>query len=169
MKKSINKLTVMLALLLMALSVSYTFAQDQKQKDRASFISNAKLLEKKPLDADAKAAREWGFKWLVETDDVSVTLCSETMKLIPEKKNKFKSELLMQFTFGTAVFKLENPARQTDEIAATVAGLESVLKSYEAMIAENDKAKNAEMDALLIKRNNGELKAIVAAAQCAKK
>jgi hypothetical protein len=72
----------------------------------------------------------------------------------------------MQFTFGTAAFKLENPDNKSDEIASTVAGLESVLRTYEAMIAENEKSKNAEMDALLAKRGNGELKALVESARC---
>lgn len=164
-----KKLSILFALLLICLTAQFAFAQSQKEKDRASFISNAKLLERKPFDPNAAAAREWGFKWLVETDDVSVTLCSETMKLIPEKKNKFKSELLMQFNFGMAVFKLENPDKKTDEAAATLAGLESALRTYEAMVAENEKAKNAEMDALLAKRSNGELKAVVEAAACGKK
>jgi hypothetical protein len=164
-----KKLSIMLALLIVALTAQITFAQSQKEKDKAAFISNARLLEKKPFDPNAATAREWGFKWLVETDQVTVKLCSETMKLVPEKKNKFKSELLMQFTFGTAVFKLENPDKKDDEIAATVAGLESVLRTYEAMIAENEKAKNAELDALLVKRGSGELKAVVEAAQCEKK
>ena len=164
-----KKLAIIFALLVMGLSAKTALAQSQKEKDRAAFITNARLLEKKPFDPNAGSAREWGFKWLVETDEVTVSLCSETMKLIPEKKNKFKSELLMQFTFGTAVFKLENTDKKNDEIAATVAGLESALKTYEAMIVENEKAKNAELDALNAKRSNGELKAVVEAAQCEKK
>lgn len=164
-----KKLSILLAVLIFGLTVQAAFAQSQKEKDRTSFIANAKLLEKKPFDPNAAAAREWGFKWLIETDDVSVKLCSETMKLIPEKKNKFKGELLMQFNFGMAVFKLENPDKKTDEVAANVAGLESMLRTYEVMVAENEKAKNAELDVLIVKRNNGELKAMVEAAQCEKK
>jgi hypothetical protein len=154
---------------MIGLTAQFSVAQSQKEKDRSSFISNAKLLEKKPFDSNASAAREWGFRWLVETDDVSVTLCSDTMKLIPEKKNKFKAELLMQFSFGMAVFKLENPDKKNDENAANLAGLESMLRTYEVMVAENEKAKNAELDSLLSKRNNGELNSLVEAAACGKK
>lgn len=163
-----KKIYILFTLLIFALSTQIAFAQSQKEKDRAAFISNTKLLEKKPLAPNAKVAREWGFKWLVDTDEVSVSICSEILKLIPEKKNKFKGELLMQLNFGTAVFKLENPDRKTDEAAATVAGLESMLRAYEAMVAENEKAKNSEMDALLAKRNNGELKTVADAAACKK-
>jgi hypothetical protein len=164
-----KKLSIIFTLLIVSLTAQIAFAQSQKEKDRTAFISNTKLLEKKPFDPNAPAAREWGFKWLADTDDVTITVCSEMLKLIPEKKNKFKSELFMQLNFGIAVFKLENPDRKTDEAAATLAGLESVLRTYEAMIVENEKAKNAEMEALLVKRGNGELKALVEGAQCDKK
>ncbi|MGB7200971.1 MAG: hypothetical protein WBD16_01750 [Pyrinomonadaceae bacterium] len=163
-----KKLRIVTVLFIIGLTAQFSIAQSQKEKDRSSFMSNSKLLEKKPFEPNARAAREWGFRWLVETDDVTVELCSDTMKLIPEKKNKFKAELLMQFSFGMAVFKLENPAKKNDENAANLAGLESVLRTYEAMVAENEKAKNAELDALLQKRGNGELKALVEAAACGK-
>jgi hypothetical protein len=75
----------------------------------------------------------------------------------------------MQFSFGMAIFKLENPDKKNDENAANLAGLESMLRTYEAMVAENEKAKNAELDALLAKRGNDELKTVVDAAGCGKK
>lgn len=164
-----KKLSIIFALLIVALTTQMALAQSQKEKNRTSFISNTRLLEKKPFDPNADAARKWGFMWVADTDEVSVVLCSETMKLIPEKKNKFKGELLMQFTFGMAVFKLENPDQKDDENAAQLAGIESMLKSYEVMVTENNKAKNAELDALLVKRNNGELKALIESAKCGKK
>jgi hypothetical protein len=150
-----------LALLLVCLSVQSAVAQSKEAQD---FIANAKLLERKPFDPNAKAAREGGFMWLVQTDQVSVTMCSGTMKLIPEKKNKFKAELTMQQTFGMGVFKLENPASKDDERAAQLAGMESMLRAYEVMLKENEKAKNAELDGLLAKHKSGELKATVDAA-----
>jgi hypothetical protein len=163
-----KKLTIILTVLFIGLMVQNTFAQTQKEREKATFISNAKLLEKKPFDPNAQVARESGFKWVADTDEVSVTLCSDIMKLIPEKKNKFKGELLMQFTFGVAVFKLENPDKKDDENAANLAGIESMLRTYQVMLKENEKAKNVDLDSLLVKQNNNELKAVVDAAKCKK-
>ena len=132
-----------------------------QSKAAQDFVVNAKLLEKRPFDKNAPAVREGGFRWLVETDEVSVALCSGTMKLIPDKKNKFKSELTMQLTFGMAVFKLENPAMKSDEKAAQLAGVESVLRTYEVMLKENEKARNGDLDLLLAKQKSGDLKAAV--------
>lgn len=159
---------VTLTILILLFSSDSVFGQTQAEKDRAAFISNSKLLERDPFNPNAPDARSWGFKWLVETDQVSVTLCSEMMKLVPEKKNKFKGELLMQLNFGTAVFKLENPDKKNDEAAATLAGLESMLRTYEKMLSENPKAKNADLDALVAKMKAGELKPVADAAACKK-
>lgn len=163
-----KKISILFAILFVAVTAQITFAQSQKEKDQAAFIRNAKLLEKKPFDPNAETVRKWGFKWIADTDEVTVTICSDSMKLIPEKKNKFKGELLMQYTFGMAVFKLENPDKKNDENAAQLAGIESMLRTYETMIAENEKAKNAELDALVSKSKNNELKALVDAAGCKK-
>jgi hypothetical protein len=164
-----KKITFIFALLIIALSVQVSLAQSKKEKDKKSFINNTRLLEKKPFDPNAEAARNWGFKYVADTDEISIVLCSDTMKLIPEKKNKFKAELFLQFTFGMAVFKLENPDKKDDETAAQVAGLESVLRTYEAMLAENEKAKSAGMDELIAKRDSGELQTLVEAGNCGKK
>ena len=153
--------SIPLAILVLSFATHGIFAQSQKEKDRATFISVAKALEKKPFDPNAANARAWGFKWLADTDEVSVGICGGTMKLIPDKKNKFKAELLMQQTFGMGVFKLENPAKKDDERSAQFAGFESMLRTYDVMVQENDKAKNEEMDAMLTKQKSGELKALV--------
>jgi len=159
-----KKYPFLLALVGVALAFQTAQAQSQAEKEKATFINNSRLLEKKPFDQNAGDARTWGFKWVADTDQVIVGLCGSIMMLIPEKKNKFKAELLMQQTFGMAVFKLENPDKTSDEKSAQLAGFESMLRAYEVMVAQNEKAKNAEMDALLAKQKSGELEGVLDAA-----
>lgn len=161
---TMKKLSFLLIVIMLSLAAQTVAAQSKAEKDRASFISNTKLLEKKPFDPNADVARTWGFKWVADTDQVTVGLCGSIMQLIPEKKNKFKAELFMQMTFGMAVFKLENPDKKDDENAANLAGIESMLRAYGVMLVENDKAKNADLDSLVTKQKNGELKAVIDAA-----
>jgi len=66
--------------------------------------------------------------------------------------------LMGQYTYGMASFKLANPDKAQDEDAAQLAGVESMLKAYEAMVKEKPKAQSANMDAIVTRRNNGELK-----------
>lgn len=71
-------------------------------------------------------------------------------------------------TIGMAAFKLANPDRVKDEDAAQLAGVESSMSSYEAMVKEQPKVRNAFMDDLLAKRVDGSLAKYVAENNCKK-
>jgi len=165
-----KKFAIAFSLLLVGLSAQITLAQDQKQKDRENLIKAARFLETKPLDNDAKSIRAWAVTFIIQTDQVSVTVCGgDLMKPLLDKKNKNGSELIGQYTIGMAAFKLENPDKKDDENAAQFAGLESALKAYEAIIKEKPKTSLAGMDDLIAKRDKGELKGLVDAADCTRK
>lgn len=164
-----KKLTIIFTLLVVGLFAHSVFAQDQ-QKDKEMLIKAAKFLEEKPLDKDAKKIRSWAVTYIIQTDQVSVVLCGgELMEPVLSKKNKNSGDLISQYTIAMAAFKLANPDKKDDENAAQLAGIESALKAYQVMIAENPKTKFDGMDILLSKRDKGELKAAVEAANCAKK
>lgn len=164
-----KKLTIIFTLLIIGLAAQIASAQTDKEKNTALLVRITKFLEEKPFDDKAKEYRENAFKYLIETKDVSVVLCSDTTKEALKKKNKFSGELLIQQSLGMAVFKLTNPDQANDENAAQLAGIESMLRAYESMVRENPKAKFAGMDDLIAKRDKGELKAMVDAADCGKK
>lgn len=108
--------------------------------------------------------------YLIQTKDVSLVLCtSDATKAVFDKKYKFSNELFSQNIYGMAIFKLENPDKATDEKAAQLAGVESMLRAYEAMVKQNPKAKYAAADELLAKRTDGTLAKFVADADCSKK
>jgi hypothetical protein len=164
-----KKFTIILTLFFIALGAQIGFGQNAAN-DKETLIKAARFLEQKPFDKDAKKIREWAMFYVIQTKDVSVVLCGgDLTKAMFDKKNKNGTELLGQYTIGMAAFKLENPDRKTDENAAQLAGIESALKAYEAMIAEKPKTKFEAMDELLVKRDKGELKATVDAANCGKK
>ena len=123
-----------------------------------------KLLEERPFDKDAKKIRGWAVGWIIETDKVSVKVCSLILTL--EKKYKYNGELMAQYTVGMAAFKLANPERAADEDAAQLAGIESAIVAYESMIKTEAKAKNSFMDQLLAKRADGSLAQFVLDNNC---
>jgi hypothetical protein len=162
-----KKLTVFLSLLIIGLVSNSVLAQDQQQKDKDTLIKAARFLENKPFDKDAKGIRAWAAKYVIETDQVSVTVCGgDLMKPILDKKNKNGTKVIGQYIVGMAAFKLENPDKKNDENAAQLAGLESVLKAYEAMIKEKPKTSHDGMDDLIVRRDKSELKGLVDAADC---
>ena len=160
-----RKFTIIFALLIIGLSTQINFAQSEKEM----LIKTVRALEEKPFDKETKKMREQSLLWVIETDQVSVTACSGVMSPFLEKKNKFGSELTVAYTLGMAAFKLENFNKKGDENAAQLAGLETALKSYEAMLKENSKGKFQALDALLAKRADGTLAIYVADADCGKK
>ena len=99
-----KKLTIIFTLLIIGLTTQIASAQTDNEKNTALLIKITKFLEENPFDAKAKDYRENAFRYLVETKDVSVTLCSDVAKEALKKKNKFSGELLLQQSFGMAVF-----------------------------------------------------------------
>lgn len=165
-----KKLMIVFALLIIGLTTQIASAQTDKDKNKELLIKITKFLEEKPFDEKAKQYRENAFVFVAETKDVSVVVCGgDLTKEVTKKKNKYGGELLIQYSLAMAAFKLENPDKKDDENAAQLAGMESMLKTYEAMLAQKPDAKFAGMDDLIAKRSKGELKALVEAANCGKK
>ncbi|MBX3245193.1 MAG: hypothetical protein KF685_12145 [Acidobacteria bacterium] len=152
-----------------AFAVFFVDGVNAQEFGKDELIKASKFLEEKPFDKNAKNIRSAAFVYAADTKEVTVIICGgEITKHIMDKKNKNGSELLAQYAIGMTAFKLENPDNN-DENAAQLAGLESVLKTYEAMIAEKPKTNHKGMDEYVQKRNNSELKALVDAADCGKK
>lgn len=160
-----KKFTIIFALLIIGLTAQVNLAQSEKEM----LIKTVRALEEKPFDKETIKMREQSLRWVIETDQVSVTACGGVMAPFLEKKNKLGSELTVAYSLGMAAFKLENPDKKSDENAAQLAGLETALKSYEAMLKEKPKAKFAAVDDLLAKRADGTLAKYVADADCGKK
>jgi hypothetical protein len=163
-----KKLTIIFTLLLIALAAQAGFAQE-KVNEKEMLIKAARFLEEKPFDKDAKDIRSWAFVWSADTKEVTVIVCGgKITEAMLDKKAKYGSELLGQYVIAMTAFKLQNP-NNTDENAAQLAGLESVVKTYETMLKEKPKAKTDMLDALATKKNNGELAQLVKDADCGKK
>lgn len=136
------------------------------QSDKERLIQAARFLEEKPLDKEAKNIRNWAFVYAAETDDVTVVICGAGGPFL-DKKAKYGSEMMIQYTIAMAAFKLQNPAN-TDENAAQLAGVESALRTYQNILKEKPKATTKTIDELVTKQNNGELAKYVADADCGK-
>jgi hypothetical protein len=162
--KSSSAITGCLILLLLLAPVGFGSTQADEVNGPETFIKATRFLEQKPLDKDAKKVRAMAMKWLIVTDKVSVKACS--LLLSVDKKYKYSSELFGQYTFGMGAYKLADPDKAQDEDAAQQAGVESAMTSYEAIVAEQPKAKNAFMDDLLAKRSQGSLAAYVKENNC---
>ena len=165
MKHAERAVSTILAAMLLT-TIAFGRGGQKDDKDAAeTLIKAARFLEEKPLDKKAKDVRGWAVGWIIATDKVGVTVCSLLISGV-DKKYKYSSELLGQYTIGMAAFKLANPEKVKDEDAAQEAGIESALLSYEAITKEQPKAGNAFLDDLLTKRSQGELTRFVKENNC---
>ena len=160
-----KKLSMIIALSFVAFAAQASFAQSQKDL----VIRTAHALETAPLDKETARMQFEAIRWVIETDEVSITVCGNAFGPFLDKKNKASTEATAAYTIGMAAFKLEHPEKASDENAAQLAGIETALKLYEAYVKEKPKAKFDPVEGLITKRNSGELAAFVAAANCSKK
>ena len=163
MKRALVSLT-----LVAILFTTVGFGSTARADEAELLIKASHSLEQMPLGDDAKKTRGWAIEWLSATDKVSVTLCGLLISKL-DKNYKYQSELFGQYTIGMGAFKLENPDLATDEDAVQEAGIESALKVYEVILAAQPKAKNAFMDGLLAKREDGALAAYLRDNNCKEK
>lgn len=158
-----KKLSIVFALFMVAFAAQASFAQNDKEH----VIATAKALATAPLDKETKKMEGRALRWIIETDQVSITICGGVFSMFSDKKNKTSTDMTSAYTIGLAAYKLENPTKGEDDIQ--LAGLELALKVYEAAVAAKPKNKHEAIEALITKRNNGELAAAVEAANCGAK
>ncbi|NUO77327.1 MAG: hypothetical protein HOQ32_15120 [Lysobacter sp.] len=95
----------------------------------------------------------------METPDYTVTVC-DLLDLddVDEKTTPHAGEVLLQTMYGNAAFQIEHGA-DADELSKQVAAVESALRVYTAYVARNAKTRMPHLDALIAKRDAGELRA----------
>lgn len=125
----------------------------EKSAEKAVRFTDA--LEKNPFAEDAPDMRRWLIQWLEETPDYLVVVCDV---LGPEPAtSKYGAELFGQMLFGNVRFQIRNPTRK-DETSFQVAGVESVLITYSAILVKDPTAHVGYFDELLALQKQGKLR-----------
>ncbi|HEX4604239.1 MAG TPA: hypothetical protein VH724_09615 [Candidatus Angelobacter sp.] len=151
-------------LLLLAL-ISAAFAQDEPKRapstaeERQRFLSLTRKLEQNPLDKSLYEEKKWAKKWLEDVPDINVNICAPILFGVDfiKEQNRYTPQLSYQATFGSAVYIIEHPDKKGDIEAQFVAGVESALKSYSAIVKADAQAKSKALDDLLEKQKQGKL------------
>ncbi len=131
-------------------------------EERRRAVETTRKLEKEPLARSSMEARKWLFQWIVEIPDVNVTSCAGPIDALRQAEDDQYAQLLyLQSVFGMAAFQIENPKKTEDWVAVQTAGLDSVLKAYDAMRKADSELKYKELDRLEKARKDGKLAALV--------
>ena len=141
-------------------SVNSALAQEKPStpEQRKAAVEMMTFLETSPLAKEAKDYRTKLFTFLVAVPDITVTLCPSVLGEEKRRKGDYDSELVtFQLMFSQAKFVIENPDKAQDDAAVYLAGVEGVLRTWEAIKTAKPKAKFPLMDELLHKRQAGTL------------
>jgi hypothetical protein len=130
-------------------------------EDRARFVSITRSMEEAPLKPSLKADREWALDWLTEAPDVSVTVCADPLGGLVQSNYSYASEIVVQYMFSMGASIIEHPDRKNDPYAQQLAGVESALIAYQAILREKPEARSPALDGLLQTRTRGELPGFV--------
>ena len=146
----------MRALLIAASLAAAAACSAAPESDVARAARYASELEKNPLSNDAPDQRQWLLLWLNDTPLYTVTVCdvlSEGQKV----GSPYSAELFAQQLFGNVALQIAQPTGRKDEITLQMAGIDSVLRTYRAILARDPTAHVAYLDTLLEKERAGEL------------
>jgi hypothetical protein len=115
-------------------------------------------LESAPLDDSVNKQGEAAFKRLSDVHDVHVLLCPALLSEFNGMKYAYAHTITRQYMLASGAFQIENPDKMADAKATALAGVESVLKTYQAILQQKPDAKAKALDDLLKKQSQGKLR-----------
>jgi hypothetical protein len=150
------------------LSLSALFlhaAQDEPKRapstaeERQRFLAVTRKLEQNPLDKSLYEDKKWARQWLEDIPDINVNICAPVLFGVDflREQNKYTPQLSFQATFGEAAYIIEHPDKKGDTTSQYIAGAESALKAYSAIVKSDPTAKSRALDDLLEKQRQGKL------------
>lgn len=143
--------------LLMLFAPAVRAAAPDSETDAQRAVRYNALLEKDPFSPDAPEMRKRLLNWLVETPDYTVNVCLDVLGPKHTKNTPHGAELVVQQMFGNVAYQITHPG-QHDEVELQVAGMESTLRAYAAIIPGHPKWHIKYLDSMLKKQAKGELK-----------
>ncbi len=116
-------------------------------------------LEQRPRDPAAPVVRSALIDWEGKRTDIVDLLCPAVLAPIPSDDLPNSGELLVQFVFGSAAAQLAHPEQKGQLQANQLAGMRSMLKAYQSLLALDTGARIPRLDELSAKEADGSLAA----------
>ena len=139
-------------------AVESAVAQDTSTpEERAQWVEVTHKLESSPLDDAVNKQGEAAFKRLGDVHDVHVLLCPALLSEFNGMKYTYAHTITRQHMLASGAFQIENPDKAADAKATELAALESVLKTYQAILKQKPDAKAKPLDDLLKKQSQDKL------------
>jgi carboxypeptidase Q len=126
-------------------------------EDRARLVAVARKLEAAPLDPALAPDRAWAVQWVVAAPDVHARICGALSADLRRPRYKYRTQMTDQLLISSAAFLIEHPEQGATLANQNVAGMEGVLKAYQAILKSDPQATAKSLDDLLQKQKEGKL------------
>lgn len=145
--------------LVVLMGVSTAFAQhvgntdwdseESFRQDEQYIINDILWLEENPFatkDNNTKVISDYVIRWITETPYVSVKFDEIfTGGIVNNKKYKYSDKIRVTYLFGKSLYVIEHQG-EPNETAASLRGLEGVVKVYREIISVDPNAKHKELE-----------------------
>jgi carboxypeptidase Q len=126
-------------------------------EERAQWVETTHKLESAPLDDSVNKQGDAALKRLSDVHDIHVPLCPALLSEFSGMKYTYAHAITRQYMLARGAFIIENPGKAGDTKAMNLAAVESVLKTYQAILKQRSDAKAKLLDDLLKKQSQGKL------------
>jgi hypothetical protein len=148
--------TIAICLLLAPIAAAAADRGPSTPAERKQALEYIRHFQADPLNPELNAEIQWVVKWTMDVPDIRLDLCTSLYKL-SNADARGRQVLFDAMVFAQTAFVLENSDRQEDGPAQVQAGVDGVLRVYEAMLKANAKAREAYLDKLIKRREDGTL------------
>ncbi len=126
-------------------------------EERDYVLELVEMLESRPEAAEAAAARKWLVVWLSSVPDLTVHFCLDPLGS-PEQLEGVPSDLKVQPAFSQAAYLIRHPDTDAKSPEVFVAGIEGVLRAYDALRAHGGVGQLAPLERLRQEQAAGRLR-----------
>jgi hypothetical protein len=158
-RKHISRVLVLVVLVVFSVTSTrkVTAQGTSTPVERAQWVETTHKLESRPFDESLDKQGESALKQVSDAHDIHVPLCPSLLSEFNGMKYAYAHTITRQYMLASAAFIIENPGKARDTKAMNLTAVESVLKTYSAILQQKPEAKAKPLDDLLKKQSQGEL------------
>jgi hypothetical protein len=150
--------TSFLVVLLLGSSRFAAYSQDTStQEERAQWAVTSHQLEGNPLDNAASARGDAALQRITDVRDFHVSLCQGYFEEFRGLHYTYQHAILRQYMLAAAAFQVEHPDKAGDYFATNLYAVESVLKTYNTIVAAKPDEKSKALDSMEKRQTEGKL------------
>lgn len=154
-------LSLALLLLIACLWNTAQAAEQAAESDSAKMVRLTRALERDPLGDANHSMRAWLLDWLMQTPSHTAVVCDVAIPPTKDDRTPNIGIYVLQQMFGNGAYQIEHPDDK-DANAPLLAGVESMLRAYSAVLTKEPQSRIDYFDTLLEQQKAGTLKQYMA-------